>query len=185
MSLENTSETSKLETGKEERLTGCVKWFNNKAGYGFITVTTGAKTGTDVFVHHSFIRVSNEQYKYLVQGEYVDFLIVSTNGGVHEFQASDVSGVKSGKLMCETRREFRISRSNYTPVSNDKQSEELVKKHEEVKMPRSKKVTKKPIVTNENVEGLEAKSWTPVVKKSLAKQTLKGDVRKSIVKPSI
>ena len=52
---------------------GKVKWFNNKAGFGFVTALDGEKKDTDVFVHHSAIKVSNEQYKYLVQGEYVTF----------------------------------------------------------------------------------------------------------------
>jgi len=56
-----------------ERLLGRVKWFNNKAGYGFITVTDGSHSGSDIFVHHSAIGVSSEQYRYLVQGEYVEF----------------------------------------------------------------------------------------------------------------
>ena len=45
---------------------GCVKWFNNKQGYGFINVTSGVNTGSDVFVHHSAIQVGTDQYKYLV-----------------------------------------------------------------------------------------------------------------------
>ena len=89
------------------RILGRVKWFNNKAGYGFITVTDGARSGTDIFIHHSAISVLNQQYKYLVQGEYVEFSLVSTHGGVHEFNACDVSGIKGGKLMCETRLEFK------------------------------------------------------------------------------
>ena len=43
-----------------DRFIGRVKWFNNKAGYGFITVTDGPKAGTDVFVHHSVIKVAKE-----------------------------------------------------------------------------------------------------------------------------
>ena len=93
--------------------TGRVKWFNNKAGYGFITITDGEKSGTDIFVHHSVINVENQQYKYLVQGEYVQFNIIPTNGGNHEFQASNVSGINAGKLMCETRFEFKQTRNNY------------------------------------------------------------------------
>jgi cold shock CspA family protein len=96
-----------------ERLTGRVKWFNNKTGYGFITITDGERSGSDIFVHHSTIGVSNQQYKYLVQGEYVDFDLVSTQGGAHEFQATNVVGIKGGKLMCETRHEFKVARSNY------------------------------------------------------------------------
>ena len=96
-----------------ERLVGRVKWFNNKAGYGFITVTDGHKAGSDIFVHHSSIKVDAQQYKYLVQGEYVEFGLSSVSNGDHEFQASDVSGIKSGKLMCETRHELLSTRTNY------------------------------------------------------------------------
>ena len=93
--------------------TGRVKWFNNKAGYGFITVTSGERAGSDIFVHHSSIGVANQQYKYLVQGEYVDFDLVATQSGNHEYQAHSVNGINGGKLMCETRREFKIARNNY------------------------------------------------------------------------
>ena len=89
------------------RNTGRVKWFNNKAGYGFITATTGTQVGTDVFVHHSGLAVTGQQYRYLVQGEYVEFQMNSVEGGAHRFQASDVTGIGRGMLMCETRRSFR------------------------------------------------------------------------------
>jgi len=90
-----------------QRTTGRVKWFNNKAGYGFITATTGAQAGTDVFAHHSGLAVSSQQYRYLVQGEYVEFQMNAVEGGTHRFQAADVSGIGRGMLMCETRRSFR------------------------------------------------------------------------------
>jgi len=106
-------ETPTLVSASPVRVVGRVKWFNNKAGYGFITVTSGDHSGSDIFVHHSGIKVSNEQYKYLVQGEYVEFLVVKTDGGAHEYQAGDVSGIALGKLMCETRREFRETRPSY------------------------------------------------------------------------
>ena len=103
--MSSTSETTSLVT-----LLGRVKWFNNKAGYGFITVTDGVKSGSDVFVHHSSIVVSQEQYRYLVQGEYVTLNLVHTPEGAHEYQAGDVSGINGGKLMCETRNELKQSR---------------------------------------------------------------------------
>lgn len=96
-----------------ERFTGRVKWFNNKAGYGFITVTDGPKTGTDIFVHHSSIKVDAQQYKYLVQGEYTEFALSTVAGSTHEFQSSEVSGIKGGKLMCETRYDARSIRTSY------------------------------------------------------------------------
>ena len=87
---------------------GVVKWFNNKAGYGFVTATSGDKEGTDIFAHHTSIQVGKEQYKYLVQGEYVEFQVVPTEEGVsHDCQAGNIRGVNSGKLMCETRFENR------------------------------------------------------------------------------
>jgi len=92
---------------------GRVKWFNNKAGYGFITINTSENSTLDVFVHHSSIKVENLQYKYLIQGEYVDFKLFPVNDDKYKYQASEVSGINSGKLMCETRREYKITRLNY------------------------------------------------------------------------
>ena len=90
---------------------GRVKWFNNKAGYGFITIIdVGDKVGMDVFSHHSAINVGEEQYKYLVQGEYVEFSLDPIDGeGEHKFQAASIRGMKGGKLLCETRNEIRAS----------------------------------------------------------------------------
>jgi len=126
------SSSSSAVTNSSERFTGRVKWFNNKAGYGFITVTDGSKSGTDVFVHHSSIKVDSEQYKYLVQGEYIEFTLSNTKTSSHEFQAGDVSGIKGGKLMCETRRESRTSRTHYNTSKSEPDESS-----EPVKMPRS------------------------------------------------
>lgn len=102
-----------MSSDSNARLTGRVKWFNNKTGYGFITVTDGSSAGTDVFVHHSGIGVSSEQYKYLVEGEYVEFSMVSVPDSTHTHQASSVTGIKGGKLMCETRHDSRVSRTSF------------------------------------------------------------------------
>jgi cold shock CspA family protein len=90
-----------------ERKVGKVKWFNNKAGYGFITVGENSGSPSDVFVHFSNIQVSNSQYKYLVQGEYVEFTLSPLNEGKHEFQAVQVSGIGGGPTLCESRRVSR------------------------------------------------------------------------------
>ena len=92
---------------------GRVKWFNNKAGYGFITVNDcETNEERDLFVHHSEIRVLQTQYKYLVQGEYVEFTIAPiTRENKIDTHATNVRGINGGKLMCETRNEIRTYRS--------------------------------------------------------------------------
>ena len=94
-----------------ERLAGRVKWFNNRAGFGFVTVMEGEKKDEDVFVHHSGIVVNSEQYKYLVQGEYVSFALRESDNDEHPYQAGDVRGILGGWLMCETRNSNRTSRA--------------------------------------------------------------------------
>lgn len=110
-----TSTDSSMEPNRTNMI-GCVKWFNNKAGYGFISLNDNNDPNktTDVFVHHSAVVVKTEQYKYLVQGEYVSFDTSKTDNSEYEWQASNVRGVHGGNLMCETRFQSRSS-SNPMP----------------------------------------------------------------------
>lgn len=105
----SSSSSQSLSEIQSERLTGRVKWFNSKAGYGFITVCgEGDQAGNDIFVHFSSIRVDNSQYKYLVQGEYVEFSLVKSENESHAFHAVDISGIKGGLLMCQTQKSVPI-----------------------------------------------------------------------------
>jgi len=95
-----------------KKLAGCVKWFNMKTGFGFLSVVQSVcgsdlKVGSEIFVHHSNIKVTEEQYRFLVQGEYVEFDVSNVANGQHSCQAVDVTGMFGGKLMCETRNEAR------------------------------------------------------------------------------
>ena len=85
-------------------VTGRVKWFNNKSGFGFITVCDGPHKDKDIFAHFSALHGESSQYKYLVQGEYVEFALSKCETGKHEFNAADVTGIKGGLLMCDTHR---------------------------------------------------------------------------------
>tara|TARA_B100001121_G_C18361947_1_gene467511 strand:+ start:79 stop:546 length:468 start_codon:yes stop_codon:yes gene_type:complete len=96
--------------GTSDLLLGRVKWFNNRAGFGFVTVLSGDKKNEDVFVHHTGINVDTEQYKYLVQGEYVSFQLKESDSSEHPYQAGSVRGVLEGPLMCETRNANRSAR---------------------------------------------------------------------------
>ena len=153
MSSSKDSVTMPKGTTSSERLIGRVKWFNNKAGYGFITVTDGSQSGSDIFAHHSAIGVSSQQYKYLVQGEYVEFSVSATQNSTHAFQASNICGIKSGKLMCETRNEFKQARNTYK-TTGEQQETQTQPVSEPVKLPRQQKAPK-PQVKDE-----VQKDWT-------------------------
>lgn len=90
------------------QLTGRVKWFNIKTGYGFITVVDCLDQSfleKDIFCHYSSINTESSQYKYLVQGEYIQFDLVSTNNDKHEWHGTNISGIKGGLLMCQTHQQ--------------------------------------------------------------------------------
>ena len=122
----------------QSTLTGKVKWFNNKAGFGFITVCDGEHSGKDIFVHYSAIQVQNSQYKYLVQGEYVDFFLVKPVNSEHEYHAINVGGIKGGNLMCETRRQNYTVRPTRTLEETDNEKSRETSR-EEVSQEFSKK----------------------------------------------
>jgi len=165
MSSTTASETTTqatLSAATGTKLTGRVKWFNNSAGYGFITVTDGDKAGVDIFVHHSAIVVKSEQYKYLVQGEYVSLsLATTTDKSAHEVQAADVSGINGGLLMCETRREVKTSQIEHSSTSAETKPETNHKATADTKsVPKSRAVPKD--VTKDAPVKAETKdeSWT-------------------------
>jgi CspA family cold shock protein len=154
-----------------EHLLGRVKWFNNKAGYGFITVTDGSRSGTDIFVHHSAVNVENQQYKYLIQGEYVEFDLIKVESDKHEWQASCVSGIKGGKLMCETRHELKMARNEYKTTKSGEQpvagSEPKMPRQKslhtnELKQNSSERNTRAPRVRGEGPRDGNKKEWTLV-----------------------
>ena len=167
-------------TPSTERLVGRVKWFNNKAGYGFITVTDGSRSGSDIFIHHSAIEVENQQYKYLVQGEYVEFELVKTTSVDHEWQASSVNGINGGKLMCETRHEYKLARTAYKTEKGETTTESDAVSPREVPVPtpRQQRVPRDastprqqraPRVRGEGPREGDKKEWTLVSSKSDSK----------------
>jgi CspA family cold shock protein len=169
---------SSIDSSSSEKFTGRVKWFNNKAGYGFVTVTDGSKSGSDVFIHHSAIKVDAEQYKYLVQGEYVEFTLSTVEGGKHEFQAAEVCGIKGGKLMCETRNELKTARTTYKSVGQESQDDDEpssprpVSRQQSVRVPRA---TRPPLERRAPRPASSDGEWTAVVsRKSSVRPATKG-----------
>jgi cold shock CspA family protein len=117
----STSLTIEIPKETSVECIGSVKWFNTKSGYGFISVLDGELKGNDIFAHHSAISVSNEQYKYLVQGEYVKVIVQPSDSKDYKWQASSIFGVCDGPLMCETRNQIKATRVEY---SRTKKSDE-------------------------------------------------------------
>jgi CspA family cold shock protein len=149
-----------------ERYTGQVKWFNTKAGYGFITVCDGEHVKKDIFVHYSSIKVVNSQYRYLVQGEYVDFHLVKPEGDKYEFHAIDITGVKGGPIMCETRRiamESQPRRPTSSRAPRGSRAEESQDASDEL---AERVIRKRPVEQQDTDAGFEK-----VVKKRAAPRT--------------
>ena len=169
------SSNNVVVTPSSELFIGRVKWFNNKAGYGFITVTDGSRSGSDIFVHHSAVNVENQQYKYLVQGEYVEFGLIKTTSGDHEWQASSVNGIKGGKLMCETRHELKISRTSYK--SEEQQTETKMPRQQ--RAPRVPRDSSQPRVRGEGPRDSEKKEWTLVSNKDTEKTKKAPTIRRT------
>lgn len=87
------------------RSVGYVKWFNKKQGFGFIHVLNGEMVGSDIFVHYSSIRDKEkpQQYKYLIQGEYIEFVVEKAVKENHKYQAVDITGILENSILCETQ----------------------------------------------------------------------------------
>lgn len=58
------------------RITGTVKWFDSKKGFGFITRDDN---GQDIFVHYSAIQ--SKGFRNLEEGQKVEFEIVQDEKG--------------------------------------------------------------------------------------------------------
>ena len=134
-----------------DRLTGSVKWFNNKAGYGFVTVKGGDHDGKDVFAHYSAIKVVDDQFRYLVQGEYIEFDLTKDESGKHDFVVSNISGIKGGSLMCEVQRVNEAAKKPLTRVVYKyvvKENNDAADGFQKVQRRGRKPAEKKPYVKN-------------------------------------
>ena len=62
-------------------VTGTVKWFDSKKGFGFIQ---GNEDGKDIFVHYSSIE--GEGFRSLKDGEPVEYELVESDKGLQAQQ---------------------------------------------------------------------------------------------------
>ena len=142
---------------------GRVKWFNNKAGYGFITVNDcETNEERDMFVHHSEIKVEQSQYKYLVQGEYVEFVIgaIARDDKI-DTHATNVRGINGGKLMCETRNEVRSFRSTQEPTERPQSARPARQQESSARPSRQQETTARPSRQQESSGRQESSTRRP------------------------
>lgn len=99
---------------------GRVKWFNKDVGYGFIR----GVGDEEIFVHHSSLRpVKDDCYRYLIEGEYVEYEEGTSNDDRYTKQALNVKGINGGELMCEVKK----TSSNTNKKSNGVSKKNTVK----------------------------------------------------------
>lgn len=102
--IETTSAPQKKDYDESQFYLGCVKWFNNKKGYGYVTIKEGPLVSEDIFTHHTAIDIPDGQYRYLVAGEYIHIQVKDYDGDNHLYQANKVKApCENGMIMCELR----------------------------------------------------------------------------------
>ena len=131
---------------------GQVKWFNDRLGFGFVTINSGPEVGKDIFVHHSGIKPANSNYKTLRKGEYVNFNIIK---GLNGLQAVDITGINGGPLMCDIVMGSRRIGEPFVPQQypqqypqqhQQQQQQQYVPHHQQSRDPNWQTIPRKPYV---------------------------------------
>tara|TARA_B100001996_G_C18127472_1_gene387656 strand:- start:7 stop:348 length:342 start_codon:yes stop_codon:yes gene_type:complete len=100
---------------------GQVKWFNNKIGYGFITILNESES-KDIFVHHANIKPMESNYRTLKIGEFVEFELDNNCEGQHNEQAVNVTGICGKELQCDWVHRLNKKR-RFSKKDDDKKDE--------------------------------------------------------------
>lgn len=112
------------------KVNGMVKWFNDKHGYGYITViSVGDHNNKDIFIHHNNISPAHSSYRTLHKGEYVTFHIGEAEPAYdenqnrvntkHKNQATFVTGIDGGPLLCD-HGPIKTKFQNFSGGSNNR-----------------------------------------------------------------
>ena len=99
-----------------ERCIGQVKFFDKTKGFGFINIIYTIKSldefnGKDIYIHQKNIKPIINIFGYLEKNEYVEFDIINDEKR-NTVQASNVTGLKKGSLLCEAQVKSNITYNN-------------------------------------------------------------------------
>ena len=109
-----------------DKIIGCVKWFDSKKGFGFVTVLTPEldKTGSDIFIHFSNICVE-DNYKRVYPGEYIEFDIGKSPDG--RPCCTTVTGIYGGNLLTQNEdHKYKIFPKNNREVEINEEEDDGV-----------------------------------------------------------
>jgi len=92
------------------KITGTVKWFSNRKGFGFIAPTSdNSPTKEEIFVHQTSI-FSDGEYRTLVEGSEVEFEIEKEDSG--KLKAINVTSPGGGAIKPPVRERKRAPRKD-------------------------------------------------------------------------
>ena len=136
-----------------DKMTGVCKWFDKMRGYGFIQELS---TGNDFFVHYSQLQSDNDNNaRYLVAGEYIEFLEVNNpqdnNNKENCVVAGHVTGIGGGPLMYQSH--LKQHTIKHRSANSDTSSNYKKKKRAPIAYTKKETYSDTPIISN-NTFGL-------------------------------
>ncbi len=102
----------------QSRVSGRVKWFDNRKGFGFIN---NLSNDAEVFVHHTGLSSQTGVFRTLYPGEYIEFDLHHDDQSNRDY-AVNVTGVKGGSLLCENQGTRLMVRRSRPAGSSQQQS---------------------------------------------------------------
>ncbi len=129
----NSNSNSNQSYGSE---VGNVVWFDQKKGFGFVTIITPGSefTGREIFVHYTSIK-SHNNFKKLLPGENVSLNIVkntSENNNGKEYISQNVTGLYGSRLLVDNEQYLmKVIRKRGNENSSETPAEESVTERSE------------------------------------------------------
>ncbi|GAX25412.1 cold shock domain protein A [Fistulifera solaris] len=103
------------------KISGTVKWFSNKKGFGFLAPTSeNAPTSDEIFVHHSSLQMVEGAYRTLAEGSEVEFEVEKDDSG--KLKAINVTGKDGALLEPPSRDKKRIRKPKAGGNSGDEKT---------------------------------------------------------------